>query len=320
MPATENQSSPEARGGKNAMSYPWLAAICMMCVGGRLVTAEVPQQSANNSKQSEPTQRVMSEAVMKFRKKAQPVTFPSRGLMLHGWIYKTESHGEGPFPAIIWNHGSEKSPKAQAALGMFYTQQGYVVFIPVRQGHEPSPGKYIQDALEEAADRNANPDLARKKIIELQEQYNGDVVAAIEWLRQQPFVDGKRLAVSGCSYGGIQTLLTAEKGLGVRAFVSFAPGAMSWANPELRRREAAAVQNTKAPLFLLQAQNDYSTGPSELLGPMLQHKGGLNRAKLYPAFGTTNAEGHGAFACTEDGIRIWGQDVIDFLNAAGLQK
>ena len=129
-----------------------------------------------------------------------------------------------------------------------------------------------------------------------------------------------RIAVSGCSYGGIQTLITAEKGLGVRAFVPFAPGAMSWANPALREREIETVRNAKAPLFLLQAENDYGIGPSEVLGPLIRSKGGLNRAKLYPPFGTTPQEGHGGFACYEGGIAVWGQDVLDFLEAAGMGK
>ena len=128
------------------------------------------------------------------------------------------------------------------------------------------------------------------------------------------------LAVVGCSYGGIQTLLTAEKGLGVRGFVSFAPAAMSWANLRLRERLLQSVKHAKAPLFLLQAENDYSTGPSETLGPVLRAKGGLNRSKVYPAFGTTPAEGHGGFACWDEGIAIWGPDVLAFLSEAGVME
>ena len=48
--------------------------------------------------------------------------------------------------------------------------------------------------------------------------------------------------MSGCSYGGIQTLLSVEKGLGVRGFIPFAPAAMSWANVELRKRLLRSVQ------------------------------------------------------------------------------
>ena len=79
-----------------------------------------------------------------------------------------------------------------------------------------------------------------------------------------------------------------------------------------------AVQRSKMPVFLLQAQNDYTLGPSDVLGPMIREKGGANQAKVYPAFGTTHAEGAIGFACWEEGIKIWGSDVLDFLKATGM--
>ena len=121
--------------------------------------------------------------------------------------------------------------------------------------------------------------------------------------------------MSGVSYGGIQTLLTAEKGLHLRAFVAFAPAAMSYASVPLRERLVVAVQHAKAPIFLLQAENDYSTGPSKLLTPILQARGDASRAKLYPPFGYSHQQGHGAFACWSKGITVWGRDVIGFLDA-----
>ena len=257
-----------------------------------------------------------SAAAIAFRENAKDVSFPSNGLQLRGWIYKPE--GDGPFPAIIWNHGSEKNPVRHPELGMFYTQHGYVLFLPVRHGHDGSPGVYIQDALKQFAASRKSRQAVERKAVELHELYNGDVGAAVAWLKKQPFVDSNRVAVTGVSYGGIQTLLAAEKNLGLRAAIPFAPGAMSWANMELEQREIAAARDAKVPLFLLQAQNDYSIGPSETLGPIIRKKGGFNRAKLYPPFGTTHAEGHGGFACWEEGIAVWGNDVIDFLNATGM--
>jgi len=54
------------------------------------------------------------------------------------------------------------------------------------------------------------------------------VIAGLNYLKSRPFVDPARMVISGCSYGGIQTLLTGEHDLGVKALVPFAPGAMSW--------------------------------------------------------------------------------------------
>jgi dienelactone hydrolase len=238
------------------------------------------------------------------------VSFPSGDLVLRGFLYKPQ--GAGPFPAIIWNHGSEKLPGQQPELARFYTKLGFVFFLPHRHGQGRSPGEYIQDLIEKYAAIEKNRTSVQKYVVKLHEEYNRDVVAAVEWLKGQSFVDQQRLVMSGCSYGGIQTILTAEKGLGVRAFVPFAPAAKSWANTELRKRLIEAVLNAKAPLFLIQAQNDFSLGPSEVLGPVIKRKGPPNQARIYPPYGTTSQEGHFDFATKEGGIDIWGPDVFAF--------
>lgn len=68
--------------------------------------------------------------------------------------------------------------------------------------------------------------------------------------------------------------------------------------------------------MLIQAKNDFSTQPYQVLGPEITAKGPHNRAKLYPAFGDTAQQGHGGFATQEDGIKIWGPDVLEFISAA----
>jgi hypothetical protein len=47
------------------------------------------------------------------------VTFPSGNLVLHGFIYKPE--GKGPFPAVLWNHGSERRPGWLPELAPFFS-------------------------------------------------------------------------------------------------------------------------------------------------------------------------------------------------------
>ena len=101
----------------------------------------------------------------------------------------------------------------------------------------------------------------------------------------------------------------------IRLVVPFAPAAMSWANLELRQRLLAAIGRANGPIFLLQAGNDYSTGPTEVLGAAIRKRGGPNQAKLYPAFGTTHQQGHAAFACWNIGTRIWGPDVLAFIDS-----
>lgn len=211
---------------------------------------------------------------------AQLISFPGSGGTLHGYFYVPQ--GQGPFPAVLWNHGSERLPGAQPDLAEFYTSHGFVFFLPHRSGQGKSPGLYIMDEIRGAHDNFA--------AVQLQQTANEDVVAALTWLRAQKEVDPNRIVVSGCSFGGIQTLLTAEKGLGVRAFIAFAPAAQSWNNGLLQSRLEQAVKNAKAPMFILQAKNDYNTGPVKVLGKIATAKGG--RAEIYPAFGHSEQDGH----------------------------
>jgi len=235
------------------------------------------------------------------------VIFPSAGLQLHGFLWRPK--GEGPFPGIVWNHGSEKSPGAQATLASFYTAHSYVFFVPHRRGQGRSPGRYIQDLVAQAPPRER-----AERMVELQLDEVDDVVAAVKFLGSQSFVDPSRIAISGCSYGGIQTLLAGERDLGVKALVPFAPGAMSWEqNLPLHGALLHAIDAAKAPIFLIQAQNDYDLGPSEALSKEANKKHRDFQSKIYPAFGKSHPEGHWGFCSTA--TDVWGEDVLAFLEA-----
>src|SRR5258707_7854607 len=105
--------------------------------------------------------RIWSAAVLAFAVSAgaaqapmpakERVSFKSHGLTLTGFLFKPD--GPGPFPAILWNHGSEKNPgggpQFDAVAGIF-VPHGYVVFAPVRRGHQMSEGSYITDQIDRA--------------------------------------------------------------------------------------------------------------------------------------------------------------------------
>lgn len=237
----------------------------------------------------------------------EEVVFPSDGRQLHGFLWKPE--GPGPFRAILWNHGSEKLPGSEPALARFYTAHSYVFFVPHRRGQGRSPGDYIQDEIAQA------PPAARsRRMVELQDAEVDDVVAALAYLKSLPFVDPARIALSGCSYGGIQTLLAGERELGVRALVPFAPGAKSWdKNDDIHDRLIRAVDLAKAPVFLIQAENDYSLGPSHALAKEASKKKKDFQSKIYPAYGKSPQDGHWGFCSSA--IDVWGDDVLAFLEA-----
>ena len=240
---------------------------------------------------------------------SQPVevTFSSDGRQLHGFLWKPL--GNGPFRAVLWNHGSEKLPGSEPALAAFYTAHSYVFFVPHRRGQGRSPGNYIQDEIAQAA-----PGERAGHTVELLQAQVDDVVAGLNFLKSQPFVDATRVAISGCSYGGIETLLAGERDLGVRALVPFAPGAMSWErNTALQDRLIRAIDLAKVPVFLIQAENDYSVGPSHALTKEADKKKKDFQSKIYPAFGKSHQDGHWGFCSTA--TEVWGADVLAFLEA-----
>jgi carboxymethylenebutenolidase len=246
---------------------------------------------------------------------AEIVSFRSGEFTLKGYLYKPQ--GVGPFSAMIWNHGSEKEPGFQPELAAFYNSKGFVFFLPHRHGHGLSPGEYIVDINDRLIKVAKSEEAVWPQMVKMHDVYNLDVAAAVAWLKSQPFVDKDRVVMSGVSYGGIQTLVSAERIPGVRGFISFAPAAMSWRMVPLRERLLTAIAHARAPVFLVQAGNDYSTGPSEVLGPAIRKKGPPNSAKLYPDFGghEDHMKGHASFSTWNIGIDIWSPDVMSFIAA-----
>ena len=240
---------------------------------------------------------------------AQPaeVTFPSGELVLHGFLYRPR--GNGPFPAILYNHGSEQEPGQKPAIGEFFSSIGYVVLVPHRRGHGRSPYDSFVQSLRAQGAGGA---------IALHEVHLEDQLAALTYLKQLSGVDPHRIAVAGCSYGGIQTVLAleanAEQKLGLRAAVDFAGGAMSWRSISLRNRLVRAVTKATIPVLFIQAENDYDLGPSRTLAGELKKLGKPHKLLIFPPYGNSHAEGHGVF-CSR-GTDVWGSAVLSFLAAS----
>lgn len=244
------------------------------------------------------------------------VTIQAGAYQLHGCVWTPE--GPGPYPVMIFNHGSERNPApcGPPDLAYFYQKKGFAFLAFQRHGHGASPGDYIMDLQARAfADHRMDRSAAQSEAVGLQELYNKDVEAAVAWVKQQEWADTERMGMTGISFGGIQTILAAEKGLGIRAFLPFAPAAQSW-NPVLADRLKRAVRQARVPIFIIQAQNDYSLEPGKVLGRELEKKGPPNQAKIYPPFGTTTQDGHWRFGSQKDGIAIWEADVSAFLDEA----
>lgn len=243
---------------------------------------------------------------------AQPnaVTFPSGEVVLHGDLYKPE--GTGPFPGVIWYHGGgNPTPgsveyRESAQLGAVFTGKGYVLFVPHRLGYGRSPRHDLVDAF--VYGKREVRDKLQLKLIDM---HMKDVIPALSFLKGLPYVDRNRIAMAGCSLGGIQTVLLSEKDIGFRAAVAFAAAAQSWRNaPDVRELMTGAVRKAALPILFVQAENDYDLTGSRTLVAEMEKLGKPHKLLIFAPFGNTPADGH-AF-CTRGG-NIWAPEVFSFL-------
>lgn len=116
--------------------------------------------------------------------KPQLVTFTSAGAQLHGFLYLPP--GKGPFPAVVYNHGSDRSPGWFPTLGKFWTEHGFAFFVPHRPGHGRSPGDWIVEVQRQYREKEKDKVKCQQHDIELHEQACVAVVDAVNWLKQQP--------------------------------------------------------------------------------------------------------------------------------------
>jgi carboxymethylenebutenolidase len=248
----------------------------------------------------------------------QPIDTPdtviveSGALKLRGLLWRP--NGRGPFPAVLFNHGSGPAadPKRPAILGAAFARHGYVFLYLYRRGaglsadQGTNSGELMSRALKELGQEARNQLQLQLLEIEL-----SDVIGGLDFLRARSEVDPRRIAVAGHSFGGQLALLTAERDPSVRAAVAFGAAAASWeSSSELRARLIAAASRVSAPVFFVHAANDFSVAPGKVLTAEMTRLGKACTLKIYPAVGNTAAEGHDF---VHRSLPMWEADVFAFL-------
>ena len=272
------------------------AVLCALMAGAGITAGQAPTSAATPVKQR--------------------VTFKSGALALVGFLFKPE--GAGPFPALVWNHGSEKNPGLGPqfdTVASIFVPAGFVVFAPMRRGHGYSEGPYISDVVDHTRAAQGAA-AANQMVVHLHEtEQLDDQLAGLDYVKHLSFVDTSRLVVAGCSYGGIQTLLGAERGAGYRAAIAISPAALSWqGNPPLRDRLVRAVSKIDMPVMVLQPAKDASLEPSRVLGAEFKRLGKPFSGKIYPATGPEEEQMH-CFGGAR-GMHVWADDALAFLKAS----
>jgi dienelactone hydrolase/tetratricopeptide (TPR) repeat protein len=250
----------------------------------------------------------------------QRVWFKNGPLMLEGFLFKPA--GAGPFPTVVWNHGSEPNPGAGKqfdGIADMFVPHGYVVFSPVRRGHDESEGEYIAVARGRVAGSHGQQagDALVARLLPTEQL--SDQLAGLSYLKALPFVDTTRMVVAGCSFGGIMALLGAEGTHGFRASLPISPAAQNWDhNAPLKARLIAGVSDIRIPVFLIQPPRDASLGPVRDLGAEFTRLKKDYRGKVWP----DTLKGREAGHCFggDSGNRVWAGEAVAFFDSVLAKK
>jgi dipeptidyl aminopeptidase/acylaminoacyl peptidase len=242
------------------------------------------------------------------------VSFHCDGHTLSGYLYKPT--GRGPFPAVVWNHGSEKDPNVAKQFGTIagiLNSAGYVLFAPLRRGHGDSQGPYIVDEIKHERQLHGDEAADRLMVRLMEGPQLDDQLAGLKYLKTLPYVNLHRLGVMGASYGAIQALLGAEStAAGYKAAAAISPAAESWkANALLRQRLITAADRIAVPVLLIHPKKDVNLEPGYALGQEFERLGKAYGLMVFPPYGRPQDQSH-SFGGAE-GDHIWAPSVLQFL-------
>ena len=236
------------------------------------------------------------------------VFYTSGNLRIQGYLYKPD--GDGPFPVVIYNHGSrdgrERASVPFQYVGRILTNAGYAVLVPERRGYGKSDGSVWSEEV-----RNNQSLIAR-----LQAETD-DVLAAIDYLRDIRFIDTTRMGIMGWSFGGIVTMLAISRSTAFLVAVDQAGGALTWDNNAyVRIALIAAAEKAETPTLFMVANNDRTTSSISTLAEIFKKRGIPHQRIIYESFTPTQgygggAPGHAVFSA--QGVSVWESDVVQFL-------
>ncbi|AJG17598.1 dienelactone hydrolase family protein [Cupriavidus basilensis] len=248
----------------------------------------------------------------------QVAMVPKPGVMfsleLETTIFKPP--GDGPFALVVINHGKALGKPAFQSRARYLAQsaefvkRGYVVALPMRQGFSKSGGAYVGGGC----------NVESNGLVQAE-----DVVATLEYMIKQPYVDKSRIVVIGQSHGGLTTMAFSTIAYpGVLGVVNFAGGLRdeSCSRWEFNLVDAFGDYGKKAryPSLWLYGDND-SYWPPPLPAKFFeaytaQARGPAANARMVD-YGTFAGDSHTLFGARA-GVPIWLPEVGRFFKEIGL--
>jgi pimeloyl-ACP methyl ester carboxylesterase len=114
--------------------------------------------------------------------------------------------GPGPFPAIVFAHGSGDATRNKGLLNPFFLDQGFAVLALDKRGSGESTGSWMSADMDDLA---------------------GDVLAGVAYLKTRKEIDPKLIGVQGASQGGWVGSLAASRSPDVAFLIVHAGSGLS---------------------------------------------------------------------------------------------
>jgi dienelactone hydrolase len=221
--------------------------------------------------------------------------------------------GPGPFPLAVMNHGStsEMPPAEQPRYhytfsAYYFLSRGYAVAMPMMRGYAGSGGHLKRHGCDPVA---TGLDAAK------------DIRAVIDYMKQQPYIDGSQIVVAGQSFGGWNTLSLGTLNVpGVKGLVSFAGGmkASDCPDPDDALIKAAGVLGSRVsiPSIWFFGDND-AIFATPVWHAMYDHYTAEGASAELVAYGTFGINSHNLLGSGE-GLQLWVPKLDAFLARVNL--
>jgi dienelactone hydrolase len=178
--------------------------------------------------------------------------------------------GDGPFPAVIINHGrAQAGHLADTArfrylpVVRYWTSRGFAVIVPTRLGYGDTGTQGDPEFGGKCDHRNHGHSAA---------QAATQAIAAVKFAQGLPFVVADKIIMAGTSMGGLTTVYASSRDVpGLVGFLNFAGGVGG--NPETRPGNpcdsaslkqvyaiAGKSPNARKPMLWLYSENDLYWG------------------------------------------------------------
>ncbi|MEX0325494.1 MAG: alpha/beta hydrolase family protein [Puniceicoccaceae bacterium] len=235
-------------------------------------------------------------------------------------VVYAEPDGEGPFPTVVFNHGSTGNGSDPSRFTIttgfltivdYFNERGWLVVFPQRRGRGKSDGLYDEGFTLDRSGYSCDPVLSLPGV----ERAMEDIDEVMKYLRRDPVVKPGNMLIGGQSRGGILSIAYAGTRPGVfRGVINFVGGWMSDGCPDPEAintvtfiRGADFVNET----LWLYGRSDpfYSVSHSLANFNAFKAAGGTGQIKLYTPLPGYN--GHGIIFTPS----LWESDLTAYLTS-----